>query len=84
MISWYGQNDDLNEARGLLDTMTEKLGLAWGSLDMCIVVFSRMPRTLFIEMRLIGVHHYDFTYTSVISACANGDIFSTGKRFEAF
>ncbi|XP_022144208.1 pentatricopeptide repeat-containing protein At1g25360-like [Momordica charantia] len=86
MITGYVRNDDLNGAHGLLDTMTEKLGVAWNSMISGYVHHGLFQEalTLFRKMRLLGVQHDEFTYTSVISACANGGFFQLGKQVHAY
>ncbi|KAG7020472.1 Pentatricopeptide repeat-containing protein, partial [Cucurbita argyrosperma subsp. argyrosperma] len=86
LITGYVRNDDLNGARELLDTMTEKLGVAWNAMISGYVHHGLFEDalTLFRKMRLIGVELDEFTYTSVISACANGGFFQLGKELHAY
>lgn len=86
LITGYVRNDDLTGARELLDTMTEQLSVAWNAMISGYVHHGLFEDafTLFRKMRLLGVQYDEFTYTSVISACANGGFFQLGKQVHAY
>lgn len=86
MITGYVRNDDLDAARAFLDGMTEKLGVAWNAMISGYVHhgFFQEALEMFRKMHLTGIQHDEFTYTSVISACANAGLFKHGKQVHAY
>ncbi|GMY24358.1 pentatricopeptide repeat-containing protein At1g25360 [Fagus crenata] len=86
MITGYVRNDDLDAAREFLDGMTENMGVAWNAMISGYVHHGFIDEALemFRKMHLKGIQHDEFTYTSVISACANAGLFKHGKQVHAF
>ncbi|XP_062026449.1 pentatricopeptide repeat-containing protein At1g25360-like [Rosa rugosa] len=86
MITGYVRNEDLDGARQLLDGMDEKLEVAWNAMISGYVHhgFCDEALKLFREMHLMGIRQDEFTYTSVISACANNGLFKHGKQLHAY
>lgn len=85
MITGYVRNDDLDAAREMLDGMTEKLGVAWNAMISGYVHhgFIHEALDMFRKMHVMGIQRDEFTYTSVISACANVGLFKHGKQVHA-
>ncbi|XP_065855178.1 pentatricopeptide repeat-containing protein At1g25360 [Euphorbia lathyris] len=86
IITGYVKNDDLAAAREIFNGMTEKLGVAWNAL-----ISGYMHRGMYVEsidlfrnMYLSGIQLDEFTYTSIISACANGGFIQLGKQVHAY
>lgn len=86
IITGYVRNDDLATARGILDGMTEKLEVAWNAMISGYVHrgFIQEALEMFRKMHMMGIRLDEFTYTSVISACANGGLFKHGKQVHAY
>ncbi|XP_022962491.1 pentatricopeptide repeat-containing protein At1g25360-like isoform X2 [Cucurbita moschata] len=82
MITGYVRNDDLNGAREVFDSMAEKLGAAWNAMISGYVHHGCFLEALimFRKMRSLGIQHDEVTYTTIISACANGGFFQQGKQ----
>ncbi|XP_022997583.1 pentatricopeptide repeat-containing protein At1g25360-like isoform X2 [Cucurbita maxima] len=82
MITGYVRNDDLNGAREVFESMAEKLGAAWNAMISGYVHHGCFQEALimFRKMRSLGIQHDEVTYTTVISACANGGFFQQGKQ----
>ncbi|KAL5708086.1 hypothetical protein ACHQM5_018920 [Ranunculus cassubicifolius] len=86
MITGYVRNDDIDAARDLFDGMVEKLQVAWNAM---IAGYVHNGRTLeafdmFKRMHLEGMKLDEFTYTSVISACANSGLLRHGKQLHGY
>ncbi|KAK9288582.1 hypothetical protein L1049_017041 [Liquidambar formosana] len=81
IITGYVRNDDLDGARQFLDGMTEKLGVAWNAMISGYVRHGKFSEALemFRKMHLSGIQLDEFTYTSVLSACANAGLFFAWK-----
>ncbi|KAL4632189.1 hypothetical protein ACB092_04G034100 [Castanea dentata] len=86
MITGYVRNNDLDAAREILDGVTENIGVAWNAMISGYVHhgFIHEALEMFRRMHLKGIQHDGFTYTSVISACANAGLFKHGKQMHAF
>ncbi|KGN62675.1 pentatricopeptide repeat-containing protein At1g25360 [Cucumis sativus] len=86
LITGYVRNGDLTGAREILDTMTEQPGIAWNAMISGYLHHGLFEDalTLFRKMRLLGVQVDESTYTSVISACADGGFFLLGKQVHAY
>lgn len=86
IITGYVRNGDLRAARGVFDAMDERLVAAWNSMISGYVhkglVFEVFE--LFRKMMPLGIKYDDFTYTSVLSACANAGLLRHGKQIHAF
>ncbi|XP_051135246.1 pentatricopeptide repeat-containing protein At1g25360 [Andrographis paniculata] len=86
IITGYVKNDDLDSARAVFDRMEEKLVVAWNAMisgyvhkGMVFEVFK-----MFRNMHSSGIKHDDFTYTNVLSACADAGLFLHGKQVHAY
>ena len=86
MIAGYVKNGDLDAARQILDGMTEKLVVAWNAMISGYVHhgFFLEALEMFRKMYLLGIQWDEFTYTSVLSACANAGFFKYGKQVHAY
>ncbi|WCJ32606.1 Pentatricopeptide repeat (PPR) superfamily protein [Euphorbia peplus] len=86
IITGYVKHGDVAAAREIFDGMSVKLGVAWNAL-----ISGYMHRGLYVEsmdlfrkMCLSGIQLDEFTYTSIISACASGGFFQLGKQVHAY
>ncbi|CAI0553411.1 unnamed protein product [Linum tenue] len=86
MITGYVKNDDLDEARELFDGMAEKLVVAWNAMISGYVHRGLLQEAfkMFKKMYLSGVQFDEFTYTSIISACANASFLLLGRQIHAY
>ncbi|XP_059650550.1 pentatricopeptide repeat-containing protein At1g25360 [Cornus florida] len=86
IITGYVRNDDLDSARQVFDGMNEKLVVAWNAMISGYVHNGSVPEALdmFRKMHLSGMQLDEFTYTSVLSACANAGLFLHGKQVHAY
>ncbi|KAL5542696.1 hypothetical protein UlMin_010406 [Ulmus minor] len=86
MITGYVRCNDLDAARKLLDGMSEKVGVAWNAMISGYVHHGLYLEAfqMFRKMHLMGIWKDEFTYNSVISACANGGFFELGKQLHAY
>ncbi|KAF8406504.1 hypothetical protein HHK36_008593 [Tetracentron sinense] len=86
MITGYVRNGDLDAARCLFDGMSEKLEVAWNAMISGYAHHGHILEALemFKRMQLAGIQLDEFTYTSVISACANSGLFRHGKQVHAY
>ncbi|CBI19832.3 unnamed protein product, partial [Vitis vinifera] len=86
MIAGYVRNGELDAARQFLDGMTEKLVVAWNAMISGYVHhgFFLEALEMFRKMYLLGIQWDEFTYTSVLSACANAGFFLHGKQVHAY
>ncbi|KAA8526699.1 hypothetical protein F0562_008098 [Nyssa sinensis] len=86
IITGYVRNNDLDAARHVLDGMNEKLVVAWNAMISGYVHNGFVPEALgmFRKMHLLGIKQDEFTYTSVLSACANAGLFLHGKQIHAY
>ncbi|KAK3231739.1 hypothetical protein Dsin_003620 [Dipteronia sinensis] len=86
MITGYVKNDDLDAARKFLDGMNEKLPVAWNAMISGYVhhEFYREALEIFRKMLQLGIQLDGFTYTGIISACANAGYFQLGKQVHAY
>ncbi|OAY36674.1 hypothetical protein MANES_11G038501v8 [Manihot esculenta] len=88
IITGYMKNDDLDAARELFygGGMCEEMVVAWNAM-----ISGYMHRGLYKEalemfrkMYLSGMRSDEYTYTSVISVCANASFFQLGKELHAY
>lgn len=86
MITGYVRCDDLNTARELLEGMTAKVGVAWNAMISGYVHHGRFQEALemFKKMPSMEIPMDEFTYTSLISGCANSGFFQLGKELHAY
>ncbi|XP_034206956.1 pentatricopeptide repeat-containing protein At1g25360-like [Prunus dulcis] len=86
MITGYIRNEDLHAARELLDGMDERIEVVWNAMISGYAHHNSFQEALllFRKMRLLGIHQDEFTYTSVISTCANNGLFQLGKQVHAY
>ncbi|PIA53498.1 hypothetical protein AQUCO_00900235v1 [Aquilegia coerulea] len=86
MITGYVRNDDLDSARQLFDGMTDKIQVAWNAMISGYVQSGRVLEALYMfkRMSLEGIKLDEFTYTSVLGACANYGYPRHGKELHAY
>ncbi|GLT81440.1 hypothetical protein SLA2020_528270 [Shorea laevis] len=86
MITGYVRNDYLDTAREFLDGMSEKLGVAWNAMISGYVHHGRFQEAfdLFRKMSSSGIELDEFTFTSVISGCANSGLLQLGRQVHAY
>ncbi|KAH0983060.1 hypothetical protein GBA52_010237 [Prunus armeniaca] len=86
MITGYIRNEDLHAARELLDGMDERMEVVWNAMISGYAHHNSFQEALllFRKMRLLGIRQDEFTYTSVISTCANNGLFQLGKQVHAY
>ncbi|GAB4833818.1 hypothetical protein Ancab_032066 [Ancistrocladus abbreviatus] len=85
MITGYVRNDNLDSAEEIFELMREKLVVAWNAMISGYVHhgFYLKALEMFRRMSLVGVQQDEFTYTSVLSACADAGLFRHGKAVHA-
>ncbi|EPS72239.1 hypothetical protein M569_02517, partial [Genlisea aurea] len=86
IIAGYVKNDDLAAAREVFDGMDEELVVAWNAM-MSGYVQKGMVSEVFgmlREMYSRGINFDDFTYTSVLSACADSELFLHGRELHGY
>ncbi|KAH7848800.1 hypothetical protein Vadar_008203 [Vaccinium darrowii] len=86
IITGYVRNGDLDTARRVFEGMDEKLVVAWNAMISGYVHDGYVSEALemFRMMNLSGVKLDEFTYTSVLSACASARLFLLGKQVHAY
>ncbi|GMH17031.1 hypothetical protein Nepgr_018872 [Nepenthes gracilis] len=86
MITGYVRNDDLDLAREIFDFMSEKLVVVWNAMISGYVHhgFYSEALEMFRRMHLVGIRQDEFTYTSVLSACADAALFRHGKEIHGY
>ncbi|XP_038884005.1 pentatricopeptide repeat-containing protein At1g25360-like [Benincasa hispida] len=86
MITGYVRNDDLNGGREVFDAMAGKHGPSWNAMISGYVHYGCFHEALIMsrKMRFLGIQYDDVTYTTIISACANGGFFEMGKQVHAY
>lgn len=86
IITGYVRNDDLDSAREIFEGMTEKLVVAWNSMISGYVHHGFFAEALemFRKMNKLRIKQDEFTYTSILSACANAGFFQLGKQVHAY
>ncbi|XP_057469560.1 pentatricopeptide repeat-containing protein At1g25360 [Actinidia eriantha] len=86
MITGYVRNGDLDSARQVFDGMNDKLEVAWNAMISGFVHHGFVPEALemFRKMHLSGIKLDEFTYSSILSACANAGLFLHGKQVHAY
>ncbi|KAG5558214.1 hypothetical protein RHGRI_008218 [Rhododendron griersonianum] len=84
IITGYVRNGDLDTARRVFEGMEEKLAVAWNAMISGYVHngFVSEALEMFRRMNLSGIKLDEFTYTSVLSACAG--LFLFGKQVHAY
>ncbi|GAV72319.1 PPR domain-containing protein/PPR_2 domain-containing protein/DYW_deaminase domain-containing protein [Cephalotus follicularis] len=86
MITGYIRNDDLDAAREFLDGMCEKLGVAWNAMISGYVHQGLIQEAfeMFKKMQSLEIQLDKFTFTNVISACANAGLIQLGKQVHGY
>ncbi|CAK9178456.1 unnamed protein product [Ilex paraguariensis] len=86
IITGYVRNDNLDAARQVFEGMDENLVVAWNAIISGYVHkgFVSEALDMFIKMHLLGIKLDEFTYTSVLSACADTGLFLHGKQVHAY
>ncbi|KAL1533723.1 Pentatricopeptide repeat-containing protein [Salvia divinorum] len=85
MITGYVKNKDLDAAREVFDSMDQDLVVAWNSMISGYVQEGLVVKVfeMFRKMLSLGVRYDDFTYTNVLSACADSSLILHGKQIHA-
>ncbi|XP_057864387.2 pentatricopeptide repeat-containing protein At1g25360 [Cryptomeria japonica] len=86
MIAGYVKCGDIENARLVFDNTPEQYEVAWNTMiaGYCQQGNNGDALKLFREMYLAGLKLDYFTYTSVISACANLSAVECGKQIHAY
>lgn len=86
IITGYVKNEDLDAAKEVFDGMEEKLVVAWNAMISGYVQKGLVFKVfeMFRNMHSLGIKHDDFTYTNVLSACADAGLFLHGKQIHAY
>ncbi|KAL4559165.1 hypothetical protein LXL04_031299 [Taraxacum kok-saghyz] len=86
VINGYIRNDDLDTASQVFDGMNEKLVDSWNSMISGYTHKGLYSKSLEMskKMHLLGIKFDGFTYTSLLSACANSKLFLHGKQVHAY
>lgn len=86
IIAGYVRNHDLDAGREFLDAMTENSGVACNAMISGYVHHGRFDEALdlFRKMHLLDTHLDEFTFTSIICACANAGLLGHGKQVHAY
>ncbi|KAI3513527.1 hypothetical protein L1887_20863 [Cichorium endivia] len=86
IITGYIRNDDLNSASQVFDGMTEKLVVAWNAMISGYIHKGFVSKSLEMsrKMHLLGIKFDEFTYTSILSACATAELFLHGREVHAY
>jgi len=86
IITGYVKNNDLDAAKEFLNGTSKKLGVAWNAM-----ISGYAHRGLYLEafemfrkMIMSKIQLDEFTFTSVISVCANAGCFRHGKEMHAY
>jgi len=86
IIAGYVRNGDLVAARELLDGMTDHIAVAWNAMISGYVHRGLYEAAfdLFRRMHSLGIQLDEYTYTSVISAASNAELFCIGRQVHAY
>ncbi|KAL7597239.1 hypothetical protein Lser_V15G27462 [Lactuca serriola] len=87
IITGYIRNDDLHGASQVFDGMNnEKQVVAWNAMISGYMHKGFVSESLEMskKMNLLGIKFDAFTYTSILSACANAKLFLHGKQIHAY
>ncbi|BBG99335.1 hypothetical protein Prudu_008989 [Prunus dulcis] len=84
----------MGEARNLFNEMPERDELSWTTMITGYIrnedlhaareLLDGMDERIEVENAVTGIHQDEFTYTSVISTCANNGLFQLGKQVHAY
>lgn len=85
VVVGYVRRGDINEARQVFDKMAGRFDVVWNAMISGYVHWGLFSEALemFRRMNSIGIPLDEFTYTSVLSACANAGLFNHGKSVHA-
>ncbi|KAF9624983.1 hypothetical protein IFM89_016803 [Coptis chinensis] len=86
MITGYVRIGEIDSAKLLFDGMTDKLQVAWNAMISGYVYNGRILEAIdmFRRMHLEGIMLDEFTFTSVLSACANYGLSRHGKQLHGY
>jgi len=86
IIAGYVRNGDLVAARELLDGMTDHIAVAWNAMISGYVHRGLYEAAfdLLRRMHSLGIQLDEYTYTSVISAASNAELFCIGRQVHAY
>ncbi|WOK92348.1 hypothetical protein Cni_G01039 [Canna indica] len=85
MVVSYVRRGHISKARQVFDEMDGRFDVVWNAMISGYVdhgLFSEALK-MFRQMSCIGIPLDEFTYTSVLSACANSGLFNHGKSVHA-
>ncbi|KAK8936817.1 Pentatricopeptide repeat-containing protein [Platanthera zijinensis] len=85
MIVGYVRESDIFSARQLFDEMNERFDVVWNSMISGYVHHGHFTEAFEIFRRMLSLKLPldEFTYTSVLSACANAGLFGHGRSVHA-
>ncbi|XP_010549219.1 PREDICTED: pentatricopeptide repeat-containing protein At1g25360 [Tarenaya hassleriana] len=86
MITGYVKNGLLDAGKELLAGMDEKMQVAWNAMISGYVHRGLYREALDMVRRMLssGIELDEFTYTSILSACADGGLLQMGKQMHAY
>nr|GMC66993.1 pentatricopeptide repeat-containing protein At1g25360 [Ipomoea batatas] len=86
IIVGYIRNDNVDAARQVFDGMDEKLVVAWNAMISGYVHKGLVSEAFELcrQMYLLGIKLDGFTYSNVLSACADAGLFLHGKQVHAY
>ncbi|CAI9112060.1 OLC1v1012433C2 [Oldenlandia corymbosa var. corymbosa] len=86
IITGYVKNDDLDAAKEIFDGINEKFVVAWNAMISGYVHKGRFQEALELlrKMYLSGIKLDEFTFTNILSACADAGLFHHGKQLHAY
>ncbi|CAL9049426.1 unnamed protein product [Musa banksii] len=85
VVVGYVRRGGIGEARRVFDEMEGRFDVVWNAMISGYVHHGLISEALemFRQMHCLGIPLDEFTYTSVLSACANGELFNHGKAVHA-
>lgn len=86
MVVGYERRGDLCGARQVFDKMGGRFDVVWNAMISGYVHHGLVSNAfeMFRQMHSLGIRLDEFTYTSVLSACANSGSFKNGKAVHAY
>ncbi|XVE79227.1 hypothetical protein DITRI_Ditri14bG0040900 [Diplodiscus trichospermus] len=86
LISMYAKCEKIDAARKVFDGVYEKNVVLWNAMlgGYAQNGYAEEVIELFSQMKWSGFHPDEFTYTSILSACACLQCLETGQQFHAF
>ncbi|XVE95634.1 hypothetical protein REPUB_Repub02eG0115200 [Reevesia pubescens] len=86
LISMYSKCEKIDAAKKVFDGLDEKNVVSWNAMlgGYAQNGYAGEVIEFFSQMKGSGVHPDEFTYTSILSACACLECLETGRQFHAF